>query len=46
MSMLRSALEEFRVDTNNDSAEYGRFGNGVINVINMRQLQLGFRVTF
>jgi hypothetical protein len=27
------ALEEFRVDTNNYSAEYGRFGNGVINVI-------------
>ena len=27
------ALEEFRVDTNNFSAEYGRFGNGVINVI-------------
>jgi hypothetical protein len=27
------AVEEFRVDTNNYSAEYGRFGNGVINVI-------------
>nr|MDQ2901033.1 TonB-dependent receptor [Acidobacteriota bacterium] len=27
------AIEEFRVDTNNYSAEYGRFGNGVINVI-------------
>jgi Carboxypeptidase regulatory-like domain len=27
------ALEEFRVDTNNFSAEYGRFGNGVINVV-------------
>ena len=27
------ALEEFRVDTTNYSAEYGRFGNGVINVI-------------
>ncbi len=27
------AVEEFRVDTNNFSAEYGRFGNGVINVI-------------
>ncbi len=27
------ALEEFRVDTNNFSAEFGRFGNGVINVI-------------
>jgi hypothetical protein len=27
------ALEEFRVDTTNYSAEYGRFGNGVINVV-------------
>jgi len=27
------AVEEFRVETNNYSAEYGRFGNGVINVI-------------
>ncbi len=27
------AVQEFRVDTNNYSAEYGRFGNGVINVI-------------
>ena len=27
------ALEEFRVDTNNYSAEFGRFGNGVINVV-------------
>jgi len=27
------AIEEFRVDTNNYSAEFGRFGNGVINVI-------------
>ena len=27
------ALEEFIVDTNNYSAEYGRFGNGVINVV-------------
>lgn len=27
------ALEEFRVDTSNYSAEYGRFGNGVINVV-------------
>ncbi|MBS1855832.1 MAG: TonB-dependent receptor [Acidobacteria bacterium] len=27
------AVQEFRVETNNYSAEYGRFGNGVINVI-------------
>jgi hypothetical protein len=27
------AIEEFRVDANNDSAEYGPFGNGVTNVI-------------
>jgi len=27
------AVEEFRVDTNNYSAEFGRFGNGVINVV-------------
>ncbi|MBV9084890.1 MAG: TonB-dependent receptor [Acidobacteriaceae bacterium] len=27
------AIDEFRVETSNYSAEYGRFGNGVINVI-------------
>jgi Carboxypeptidase regulatory-like domain len=27
------ALEEFRVETSNYSAEFGRFGNGVINVV-------------
>ncbi len=27
------AVQEFRVETNNYSAEYGRFGSGVINII-------------